>query len=374
MGVKFRAEKDDLIKLISPAAAGASNKTTLPALEGILFTLQGDELTLCGYDLERGIQVKGEVIGENDGSVILNAQKINGIIKALPDGEVLFVCDDKNSVTVRCGMSEYVMHGSSAEMFPNLPEFSGDVSFEIKGSVIKRIVNGTYFAISQTDKRPVLMGQRFIIKDKSVSVTALDNFRIAMWTEDNAVETSDGEMEFIIPGKSLLEFSRLITDAEEEIHVEKTMKHIIFFTGNMIFFSRLTDGPYLSFERQIRSESKINVKVSKSSLIDSIERVSLFVDEKNKTPIQCTFTENILNIFCFNQFGRVNDSVVVEKSGPDLEIWFNYKYILEALRACTEENVVLELNSDMQALQIQNASESEKRFFHLILPMKIKRE
>jgi DNA polymerase-3 subunit beta len=181
-------------------------------------------------------------------------------------------------------------------------------------------------------------------------------------------------MEFIIPGKSLLEFSRLITDAEEEIHVEKTMKHIIFFIDNMIFFSRLTDGPYLSFERQIRSESKINVKVSKSSLIDSIERVSLFVDEKNKTPIQCTFTENILNIFCFNQFGRVNDSVVVEKSGPDLEIWFNYKYILEALRACTEENVVLELNSDMQALQIQNASESEKRFFHLILPMKIKRE
>jgi DNA polymerase-3 subunit beta len=195
-----------------------------------------------------------------------------------------------------------------------------------------------------------------------------------MWTEDKAVLGVDEEMEFIIPGKSLLELSRLIPGGDENIHIEKTMKHIIFSFDNLVFFSRLTKGPYLSFERQIRSESKINVKVSKSSLIDSIERVSLFVDEKNKTPIQCTFTENILNIFCFNQFGRVNDSVVVEKSGPDLEIWFNYKYILEALRACTEENVVLELNSDMQALQIQNASESEKRFFHLILPMKIKRE
>ncbi len=374
MGVKFRAEKDDLIKLISPAAAGASNKTTLPALEGILFTLSGDELTLCGYDLERGIQVKGSVIGENDGSVILNAQKINGIIKALPEGEVLFVCDDKNSVTVKCGMSEYVMHGSSAEMFPNLPEFDGDISFDIKGSVIKRIVNGTYFAISQTDKRPILMGQRFLIKNGCVSVTALDNFRIAMWSEDNAIENQSEDMEFIIPGKSLLEFSRLISDGEEEIHIEKTMKHIIFFVDNIIFFSRLTDGPYLPFERQIRSESKIKVKVSKTSLIESIERVSLFVDEKNKTPIQCTFTENMLNIFCFNQFGRVNDSVIVEKIGPDLEIWFNYKYILEALRACTEDEVVLELNSDMQAMQIQNTSESEKRFFHLILPMKIKRE
>ena len=374
MGVKFRAEKEDLIKLISPAAAGASNKTTLPALEGILFSLDGDELTLCGYDLERGIQVKGEVNGECDGSVILNAQKINGIIKALPAGEVLFICDDKNSVTVKCGMSEYVMHGSPAEMFPNLPDFEGDVSFEIKGNVIKRIVTGTHFAISQIDKKPVLMGERFKIQGDTVSVTALDNFRIAMWTEDKAVLGVDEEMEFIIPGKSLLELSRLIPGGDENIHIEKTMKHIIFSFDNLVFFSRLTEGPYLSFERQIRSGSKINVKVSKAALIESVERVSLFVDEKNKTPIQCTFTENMLNIFCFNQFGRVNDSVIIEKSGPDLEIWFNYRYILEALRACTEDEVVLELNSDMQAMQIQNAKESEKRFFHLILPMKIKRE
>lgn len=374
MGVKFRAEKEDLIKLISPAAAGASNKTTLPALEGILFTLDGDELTLCGYDLERGIQVKGEVIGENDGAVILNAQKINSIIKALPDGEVLFICDDKNSVTVKCGMSEYVMHGSPADMFPNLPDFSGDVAFEIKSDTIKRIVNGTYFAISQVDKRPILMGERFKIQGDSVSVTALDNFRIAIWTEDKAVSGNEDEMEFIVPGKSVLELSRLIPNGEENIHVEKTMKHIIFSFDNLTFFSRLTEGPYLAFERQVRTESKIKVKVSKAALIESVERVSLFVDEKNKTPIQCTFTENMLNIFCFNQFGRVNDSVIVEKSGPDLEIWFNYKYILEALRACNEDEVVLELNSDMQSMQIQNAKESEKRFFHLILPMKIKRE
>ena len=144
--------------------------------------------------------------------------------------------------------------------------------------------------------------------------------------------------------------------------------------NNIVFFSRLTEGPYLSFERQIRQESRINVKVSKKELIESIERVSLFVDEKNKTPIQCTFTGNMLNIFCFNQFGRVNDSVMIDKSGPDLEIWFNYRYILEALRSCTEDEVALELNSDMHAMQIRNSKESDKRFFHLILPMKIKRD
>jgi DNA polymerase-3 subunit beta len=152
------------------------------------------------------------------------------------------------------------------------------------------------------------------------------------------------------------------------------MKHIIFFYDNIVFFSRLTEGPYLSFERQIRTESQIKVKVARADLIKSVERVSLFVDEKNKTPVQCTFTENILNIFCFNQFGRVNDSVVVEKDGPDLEIWFNYRYILEAIKSCPEEEVILELNSEMQAMQIQNVKESDKRFFHLILPMKIKRD
>ncbi len=374
MGVKFRAEKDDLIKLISPAAAGASNKTTLPALEGILFTLSGNDLTLCGYDLERGIHVSGSVIGETDGAVILNASKINNIIKALPDGEVSFICDDKNSVTVKCGMSEYVMHGSNADMFPNLPDFTGDYSFDLKGGVIKRIVGGTYFAISQIDKRAVLQGQCFRINGGDITAIALDNFRIAMWSEKNAVTSEKENMEFIIPGKSLLEFSRLISDHDEDVHCELTMKHIIFSVNNVVFFSRLTEGPYLAFERQIREESKINVKVSREDLIESVERVSLFVDEKNKTPIQCTFTGNMLNIFCFNQFGRVNDSVIVEKSGPDLEIWFNYKYILEALRACTEDEVVLELNSEMHAMQIRNNKDAEKSFFHLILPMKIKRD
>lgn len=374
MGVKFRAEKEDLIKLISPACAGASTKTTLPALEGILFTLDGDELTLCGYDLERGIQVQGTVIGENDGAVILNAQKINGIIKALPDGEVLFVCDEKNSVTVKCGMSEYVMHGSPAEMFPNLPDFSGDVAFEIKSSTLKRIVSGTYFATSQIDKRPILMSERFIIENQTVSVSAFDNFRIAMWSEDKAVVSEEERMEFIVPGRSLSELSRLIPNSDDNIHVEKTMKHIIFTFDNVTFFSRLTEGEFLPIERHIRAESPIQIIASKSKLIESVERVSLFVDEKNKTPIQCTFTENMLNIFCFNQFGRVNDSVIVEKSGPDLEIWFNHKYILEALRACTDEDILLGLVSDKQALQIQNIGDSEKRFLHFILPMKIKTE
>ncbi len=374
MGVKFRAEKEDLLKLISPAATGATNKSTLPALEGILFRLEGDELTLCGYDLERGVYVTGMVIGENDGAVILNAQKITSIIKALPDGEILFTGDEKNSVTVKCGLSEYVMHGSSADMYPNLPNFEGDVAFDIKGGVIKRIVSGTHFAISQVDKRPVLMGELFRINGSTVSVTALDNFRIAIWSEDNAIENCDGDMEFIIPGKSLFEFSRHITDPNEMVHVEKTMKHIIFSFENIIFFSRLTEGPYLAYERQIREESKIKVKVNKQDLIESVERVSLFVDEKNKTPIQCTFTSNMLNIFCFNELGRVNESVIVDKDGPDLEIWFNYKFILEALRACCEDEIVLELNSEIHAVQIQNSKENEKRFLHLILPMKIKRE
>ncbi len=375
MGVKFRVEKEELIKIISPAASAAAKKTPVPALEGVLITLSGDELTICGRDMEQGngVRIQGNVIGETDGSVILNASKINSIIKALPSGEILFTCDDKNSVTIKCGLSEYVMHGMSADAFPNLPDFTGDYSFDIKASVIKRIVNGTYFAVSNADNHPALKGQRVKIEDGNISVTALDNFRIAIWSEDNVVSSETKSFEFIIPGKNLMEFSRLIND-EDEIHCETTMRTIVFSVKNIIFFSWLTDGPYLAYERQIRSESKINVKVSRTALIESVERVSLFVDEKNKTPIQCTFTGNMLNIFCFNQFGRANESVIIEKSGPDLEIWFNYRYVLEALRACTEETVVLELNNEMQAMQIQNAKPSDKRFFHFVLPMKIKRD
>ena len=97
MSLKFTSDKKTLVTLIQPTMSAVSNKNTLPALEGLLFSLKGDELSVCGYDLEKGVKTVTSVRGAGDGEVILNAQKVFAIIRNFPDCDITFAADEKKS-------------------------------------------------------------------------------------------------------------------------------------------------------------------------------------------------------------------------------------------------------------------------------------
>ena len=106
MPIHFTADKKTLVSLIQPTMTAVSSRNTLPALEGLLFTLQGNELSVCGYDLEKGVKTVTQVQGLSDGAVILNAQKVFAIVRNFPDCDITFRSDDKYFVTITGGMSE----------------------------------------------------------------------------------------------------------------------------------------------------------------------------------------------------------------------------------------------------------------------------
>jgi len=124
MALRFTSDRKTLLSAIMPALAASSNKSTLPALEGLLFELSGSELSICGYDLEKGVKTQCTVLGEGDGAVILNAQKISAIIRNFPDCDISFEINEKNTVTISGGMSEFSVHALSAEAFPNCPSLA----------------------------------------------------------------------------------------------------------------------------------------------------------------------------------------------------------------------------------------------------------
>jgi DNA polymerase-3 subunit beta len=140
MAIKFLSDKKTLLNLIQPALAATSSKSTLPALEGLLFRLEENVLTVCGYDLEKGVRTRGVVIPKEEGAVIINAQKVAAIIKNFPDCDISFEADDKNMVRITGGMSDFTVHGLTAEAFPNMPSLGGDNAFCISQSLMKEII------------------------------------------------------------------------------------------------------------------------------------------------------------------------------------------------------------------------------------------
>ncbi len=371
--MKFVSDKKTLLSLITPAASAASNKTTLPALEGLLFTLKGDVLTICGYDLEKGVRTMGNVVSMQEGSVIINAQKITSIIKNFPDCDICIESDERNMVRITGGMSDFSIHGITAEAFPNLPELGGENAFNISRSLMKDIINSTVFAVAQSEARPILTGELFMIENRTLTVVALDNFRLAMREEKNCVFDNDNRFSFVVPGKALSDLSRLLDDNDEPLRVEFTAKYIIFKIDDTVFFSRLLEGEYLDYKRALPTQNRIFATLDRLAFIESAERASLLVDEKLRTPLRCRFEDNSLNISCNTQYGSVNDNIKIKKEGDDIEIGFNNKYLLDALRACKDDKIVASMSTPLMSMIIEPAEKNpDSNYTYLVLPVKLK--
>lgn len=373
MPIEFTSDKKTLLSLIQPALSATSNRSTLPALEGLLFRLKDDVLTVCGYDLEKGVRTRGKVNPIAEGAVILNAQKVAAIIRIFPDSEVSFVADDRNMVRLTCGASEFDIHGLTAEAFPNMPELGGENGFRISRGLMKEIIGSTSFSVSQLDTRPILTGEFFHVENHSLTAVALDNYRLALREEKNCVFDNDNSFSFVVPGKSLNEVYRLLDDGDEQMQIEFTAKYVIFKVDDVVLFSRLLEGEFMDYKRAIPAQNKIFVKLSRSAFEDSVNRASLLVDEKLKTPLRCRFTDTQLEINCSTQVGKVNDCLPIEKEGEDLEIGFNNRFLLDALRACRDEELKLSLSSPFMSMMIEAATPAENgKYLYLVLPVKLR--
>ena len=371
--MKFLTDKKTLLSMLLPAASAASNKTTLPALEGLLFTLKGDVLTVCGYDLEKGVRTIGTVVPMKEGSVIINAQKITSIIRNFPDCEICIESDERNMVRITGGMSDFTIHGVTSEVYPGLPELGGNNGFEISSALMKDIINSTVFAVAQSEARPILTGELFMIENGTLTVVALDNFRLAMREEKNCIFNNGNRLSFVVPGKSLSDLAKLLDDSDDPIRIEFTAKYIIFKIKETVFFSRLLEGEYLDYRRALPQSNKIFATINKSEFIESAERASLLVDEKLRTPLRCRFEDNSLNISCSTQYGSVNDNIKIKKEGDDIEIGFNNRYLLDALRACRDEKIVASLSTPLMSMMIEPLEKDENSSYtYLVLPCKLK--
>lgn len=373
MAIKFVSDKATLLSLITPAMYASSNKSTLPALEGLLFTLKGNSLTVCGYDLEKGIKAESTVFGKEDGTVVLNSVKISGIIKNLPEGDIFFECDEKNTVSISAGESRFALHGIDSSVFPNIPELMGENTTKIKASVLRDLITSTNHAVATTDSRPVFMGEQFRIENGDLTVVAADYCRMAVKSAKGCVKSEKAQNTFVVPGKTLNDLIRLSADADEDIEMQFTRKYVIFRFDNVMMFSRLLEGEFLDYQTVVPISGRTTVKLDRQAFLESVERASLLVDEKLRTPLRFRFSGNTLVIHCSTQIGKINDVVKTELTGEDIEIGFNNKYILDALRACRDETIELTMNSPHMGMVIRPAERKEDTdYVYFVLPLRLK--
>lgn len=366
--MKLICNRQCLYEALTNVSKATAEKSSIPALEGIKFSLDSQTLWLTGYNLEIGIKTSIDVISADSADLIVNSRLFSEIIKKMPTDEISIDVDDNFTMTISGGSTEYSITVIDASEYPAIPDFSKESNLTISQSVLKDMINKTIFAVSQNDLRPIQKGELFEIADNELNVVAVDGYRLAVRTE--AIK-SDNNIKFVVPSKTLNEVSKLLKDDDDltcDILVSK--KQVVFDISGYTVFSRLLEGEFHNYRGSIPQTSATEVIIDRRELVNCLERVSLVINEKIKSPVRCLFDNGSLKISCRSQIGKINDEIKADISGPKIEIGFNCKYLLEPLKAITDESVKLMMNGGNLPMKIVPINSSEYTYIVCVLRLK----
>lgn len=368
--MKFTCEKNTLQNGISIASRAVSPRSTLPVLEGLLFSAAETGLTITGYDLKKGVYTNVDASVQEPGAAVIGARQIYDLVRAMPDG-MIQIDVDGNLAKVSCGRSRFEMPVMNAEDFPELPVFEEENSFKMEQGLLKDMINETIFAVSDSESRPVYMGTLFKLENGVLTMVAVDGYRMALRREEvNGADVKD----FIVPGSALADVERISTDGDESISVSIGPKHILFEMGDTSIITRRLEGEFLNYQSAIPSSFKYEVTVERAELLRVVSRVALVVDDKTRIPIRLIFRDGVIDVHCTSVRGKGEDPCMCEGSGGDTEIGFNHKYLSDALKAAPADNIKICLNTSSAPCIIRPVDDEDTSFTYLVLPVRMRSE
>lgn len=367
--MKFTVNRTDIAEAVSNIQRAVSSKTSIPALECILLTAGEGKLELCAYDLELGITTTIPARVEEPGKAALAAKIFSDIVRKTPDETITVTVDDKNISSIESGYSQFSIVATAAEEFPELPKLSDATSIKLPSSLLKSMIRQTLFAVAESDAKPIHQGSQFHIENGVLDVVSVDGYRLAKRSEP--INFSE-ELSFVVPGKTLGEILKLLKDVDDEVEVAAGRRHILFKIDNYTVISSLLEGEFLNYKAAIPPDSKTEVVVKTREIMESVERVSLLITDRLKSPVRCMFADNEIKLACTTTMGRAKDQLSVEMTGDSVEIGFNNRYLLDALRNTECDEVKIQLGGPLSPMKI--VPKEGENFLFLVLPVRLKNE
>ena len=370
--MKFICEREKLLKAINSVVKGVASKTTMPILEGILIQTNDNEIKLTTYDLEIGIEYIIESKVEDQGSTVVNALMFSEIIRKLPDTEISITLNEKNLLVIECEGSLYKLATMNPEEFPELPKINIENSVELDQKMLKSMVRKTIFAVSIEENRPVFTGCLFEIVNNKINVVAVDGFRLA-WSS-SFLEKQSNDFKAVIPGKTLNEVNKIVTDSFEPIKIGVSKNQALFQMENCKIVTRLLDGEFLNYSSVIPKNWETRIRANRRDLQECFERISLIsasiAEKEKKYPVKTKIEVGKITISCTNQTGDAKEEIYLETQGKELEAGFNPKYFLDALKVIDDEEIFIDFGTSVSPCVIRPIENED--YTYMILPIRMK--
>jgi len=374
--MKLICEKYQLQEALNLVGRTVSSRTTLPILECILFVAEeGVGITLTANDMEMSITttpIQADITVS--GSVALNAKLFSDIIRKMPGDYIEIETDEKLITICKSGQAKLEISGLPAEEFPAIPQEELDeagVGYILRAANLRDMIRQTIFSVSLDPSKVVLTGELMEITENTLRVVAVDMFRISYRSiplEGDAHTDSSA----VVPSKALNELSRVISgDNDEEISFSFSAKRAIFASTRFSLSARLLEGDFIRYSQIFSKDFTTMMVVNRQQLLGSLERSILVAMENRQISINLDIKDDQLIITSNSEKGNTYDEIPCETDGTDMTIYFNPRYLLDALKAIDEESVVLKFNTSRSPCTIESLTgEGATQYKYLIVPLR----
>lgn len=369
--MKFSCEKAILQAAVTTAGRVVAAKSSIQALEGVLIEADAGGLCLSGYNLETGIVTKVSADVAEDGAIVLSARLFGEMLRRMPD-DVVSISTEGFSVHIQGGPTSYDIMGSSDEDFPDLPSVDDGNGLTITQGNLRSMIGQTIFAVSDNESRPIHTGALFEADGQELTMVAVDGYRLALRREKLLGQDVASKLSFVVPGAALKEVEKICADSDEPLTVTQGDRHVTFQTGDTLLVARRLEGEFLNYRQTIPQNNAIVLEAEAADLQRSIDRASLIINDKLKSPLRCRFDDGVLSITSKTAMGSAFDSCPIEGDGKGLEIGFNNRFLMDAVKAAPAQRVRLELNTATSPCLVLPQAGEPDNFLYMVLPVRLR--
>jgi DNA polymerase-3 subunit beta len=370
--MEFTVSKSDLVRELSLSQGVVEKKTTIPILSNVLLEAAEERVVLTATDLELGIRCSCPAQVAKPGAGTIPAKRLLDYVRLLPESELTVKFLENHWASLVCGRSRTRIAGMSRESYPELPEMPEAIA-ELPIGLLASMIARTIFAISAEESRFTLNGALMVLAPGSITMVSTDGHRLAMMEKQEEIAGIAAPYRALLPKKAMAEILKVAQDVQPSaiLRFAGDENHLFFQFGDRLFMSRRLTGNFPDYERVLPKDHPNYVTVKRDEVRASIERVSQFADERSRA-IRFQVAPGEVRIYSsLSETGESEESLPVTYDGPEVEIGFNAQYLLDFLRAISEEDVRFYFKDAHSAGELRPGPDAGYTYRYVVMPMRI---
>jgi DNA polymerase-3 subunit beta len=367
--MKVTVTQENLNKGLFVSGHIASQHTTLPILNSILFEAKQEGLFLKATDLEIGITMllRGKV--EKEGSFAIDSRLISNYITLLPPDRVDLELKD-NKLVISSLDQIAKIHTLKADEYPIIPHIDQKQVYKSTAQSVRSALASVVFCASVDSARPELNGVLVLLEKDKMTLVGTDSYRLAEKAIriDSNLEKST---QFILPLKTAKELMRTIPDSEDEIKIIREENQVGFLYTDIEMVTRTVDSEYPDYKQILPNGNKSRVVLPKEDLMRAVKAAGLFSQSSSGSiTLELSSEKGEVSIFSSSAaVGENKTNIKAPVEGKDEKVILNYRYLLEGLQNISGQDAVIETTDQFSPVVVRPREEN-KNYLYLVMPIR----